>query len=356
MKKRKYILAFSSDGSDTMALAPMAFTDSGRTPPDEFLLIRYGDNEYTKGEERGKFTFGEADADEIISDFSQRGKDIVFDYEHQTLKGVEAPASGWIRSIAKGAEGLVVKVDWTDRARKFLEGREYRYHSPVLYFNKEGRPHRLHSAALTNHPALHGYPALVANDDKQNKEKAMNEHLKKIAELLGVAVVALADGKEDEKATAEAVKAKLGEMQAAQTAAQAEKAAVAELLQLHDCKTVEALGVKIAGMVPSGDKAALEMKLAKIEAEKAVAKAFTDGKLVEAQREWAVKLAEKDLAAFNDFAAKAPKVTPGKLDPKDLGNPPRSSDGAQAFTDAEMQVFKTLNLTDEQIEKIKKEK
>lgn len=184
----------------------------------------------------------------------------------------------------------------------------------------------------------------------------MNEYLKKIAAALGVTVVALADGKEDEKATADAVIAKLGEIQAAQTAAQAEKGAVSELLKLHDCETVEALGVKIAGMVPAGDKAALEAKIAKIEADKAVAKAFADGKLVEAQREWALKLAEKDLAAFNDFAAKAPKVVPGKLDQKDLGNPPKGIDDAQSFTDEQMTVFKRLNLTDDQIKKIKEGK
>lgn len=362
MNAHESILILDSGSADTLALVPVEFTDGAAqaapaAPPAEFLLVRYGKNDYTKGESRGQFAFDEASADRIIADFSERGKDVVVDYEHQTLSGNEAPAAGWISSLAKTAAGLVAKVGWTERAAGRLKGREYRYHSPVLHFDGD-RPYRLHSVALTNHPALHGYPALVATDGKTKTQevKHMNEHLKKIAEQLGVAVVALADGKEDEKATAEAVKAKLGEMQAAQTAAQAEKAAVAELLQLHDCKTVEALGVKIAGMVPSGDKAALEAKLAKIEAEKAVAKALTDGKLVEAQREWAVKLAEKDLAAFNDFAAKAPKITPGKLDPKDLGNPPKSSDGAQAFTDAEMQVFKTLNLTDEQVEKIKKEK
>ena len=112
----------------------------------------------------------------------------------------------------------------------------------------------------------------------------MNEHLKKIATMLGVTVVALADGKEDEKGTAEAVAAKLTGLQTAQTAAQAEKASVADLLKLHDCQTVEALGVKIAGMVPAVEKAELEKRLAKIEAEKAVAAArrlfdaWADGK------------------------------------------------------------------------------
>lgn len=182
----------------------------------------------------------------------------------------------------------------------------------------------------------------------------MNEHLKKIATMLGVTVVALADGKEDEKATAEAVVAKLNGQTAALLAAQA---ATADLLKLHDCKTTDELTLKIKGMVPAAEKSALEAKLAKIEAEKAVAKAFTDGKLVEAQREWATKLAEKDLAAFTDFAAKAPKIVPGLVDPALLGNPSKSTDGsAKSFTDAELKVFEKLNLSAAQIENIKKEK
>ncbi len=348
MEIRKDILALSSETADTLALAPVVFSDAGQTPPEEFLLIRYGDNDYTKGEERGKFAFGEADADEIISDFSQRGKDIVFDYEHQTLKGVEAPASGWIRSIAKGAEGLVAKVDWTERAKKFLSGREYRYHSPVLHF-KAGHPYRLHSVALTNHPALHGYPALVADDNKPNKqEETMNEHLKKIAAMLGVTVVALADGKEDEKATAEAAEAKVKALSDAGKNLQ-------DLLSLHDCKTAEELTLKIKGMVPAAEKQQLEEKLSGIEAEKVVAKAFSDGKLIEAQREWAVALAKKDLKAFSDYAEKAPKVAPGPAASVPAGTPPKTEEKL-VLTDDQVKVFKTLGLSEDQIKKIKEVK
>jgi phage I-like protein len=352
MDAYEHIMSFSSGPADTLALAPLDLTDGASAPPEEFLLIRYGENDYTKGEEEGRFAFGETDADAVLADFARRGKDGVIDYEHQTLKGSEAPAAGWITTLLKTAEGLVARVDWTARARERLQGREYRYHSPVLHF-REGRPYRLHSVALTNHPALHGYPALVADDDSNpnQEEKKMNEHLKKIAATLGVTIVALADGKEDEKATAAAVLARLEEQAKA-------AAATAELLKLHDCDGVEALGVKIAGMVPAAEKAALEGRLARIEAEKAVAKAFSDGKLVEAQRDWATKLAEKDLQAFNDYAAKAPVIVPGSADAAFAGAPPKNSDAAKAtsFSDKDMMVFKTLNLSDDQIARIKEGK
>lgn len=346
METHNNTLILSSDTADTLALAPVGFSDAGQTPPEEFLLIRYGDNDYTKGEERGKFAFGEADADEIIADFSKRGKDIVFDYEHQTLKGVEAPASGWVKSITKTTAGLVAKVDWTERAKKFLSGREYRYHSPVLHF-KAGHPYRLHSVALTNHPALHGYPALVADDNKPNKEDTMNEHLKRIATMLGVEVVALADGKEDEKATALAVEAKF-------KALSDEGKGLQELLALHDCKTAEELTLKIKGMVPVAEKQALEAKLAGIEAEKAVARAFSDGKLIEAQREWAITLAKKDLKAFTDYTEKAPKIAPGPASQVPAANPPKAEDKVE-FSDNQMKIFNQLGLSSEEVQTLKKE-
>lgn len=349
MEAHDHILALNSELADTLALSPIGFSDASATPPAEFLLIRYGDNEYTKGEEQGKFAFSEADADEILADFAKRGKDGVVDYEHQTLKGTEAPAAGWIKSLVKTDKGLRAVVDWTARAADRLSAREYRYHSPVLHI-RDGRPYRLHSVALTNHPALHGYPALVADDNTKPKEEPMNEHLKKIATKLGVAIVALADGKEDEKATAEAVLLKLGDVEK-------NGKALAELLALHDCKTADELTLKIKGMVPAAEKQALEVKLAKVAAEKAVAQAFSDGKLIEAQRDWAVRLAEKDLQAFTDFVAKAPKVSPGPVDASILGNPPKNSDGNPiGFSDAELKVFKALNLTDEQIKKHKEGK
>lgn len=119
MEAHDHILALNSELADTLALSPIGFSDASATPPSEFLLIRYGDNEYTKGEEQGKFAFSEADADEILADFAKRGKDGIIDYEHQTLKGTEAPAAGWIKSLVKTAAGLAAKVDWTAWQRKF---------------------------------------------------------------------------------------------------------------------------------------------------------------------------------------------------------------------------------------------
>ncbi len=109
MNRHSDMLALGDAAADTMALAPIGFSDGAQTPPEvppsEFLLVRYGDNDFTKGEEMGRFAFDEESADHVIADFAKRGKDVVVDYEHQTLSGNEAPAAGWIRALAKTAAG-----------------------------------------------------------------------------------------------------------------------------------------------------------------------------------------------------------------------------------------------------------
>jgi phage I-like protein len=96
----------------------------------------------------------------VIEDFRSRGVDLPIDYEHQSLKSADngrpAPAAGWITGLSYVAgRGLFADVRWTDAAAAHLIAGEYRYISPVFFFDPEtGAVTRLHSAALTNTPAL----------------------------------------------------------------------------------------------------------------------------------------------------------------------------------------------------------
>jgi phage I-like protein len=325
-----------------------------RTPPRSFLLVKYGKTAYTRGTERGEYEFAEADADKMLAEFAERNRDGVIDYEHQTLSGDKAPAAGWIERLEKTADGVVAHVRyWTDEATKLLKGGEYRYLSPVLTMSRR-RPMALHSVALTNHPATHGIPALVASDDEPDNDPANQEEqdtmesLKRIAELLGVAVVALADGKgPDETATMAAIEEKLKDLLTGQ-------AAVGEFLKLHDAKDLDTVTGKIKGMVPAADLTALNDRLAGIEADKAVAKAFADRKLVEAQRAWALAYARKDLQAFADFVTAAPVVAPGPA--AAAGVVANAPSQPVALTDDELKVYRNLGLSDDAIEQIRKDR
>lgn len=95
----------------------------------------------------------------LISYFDAKKLDRPADYEHQTLSGQQAPASGWIKKlIDKGADGLWAVVDWTERAWEYITNKEYRWISPVIFYDAidpesgERVEAMLHSIALTNDP------------------------------------------------------------------------------------------------------------------------------------------------------------------------------------------------------------
>ena len=180
--------------------------DTPRTPPETFLLLKFGRSVYTKDGKEGGFDFDAPAADALIAEFNSRSRDLVIDFEHSTLSGNEAPAAGWIDRLEKTAEGLAAHVKyWTDKAKEYLTQGEYRYFSPTLLFEHGGKtPAALHSVALTNHPALHGVDALVANDNqpKTRKDTTMDQELQDaIRKVLGDTALALTDA-DGEKAVA----------------------------------------------------------------------------------------------------------------------------------------------------------
>ena len=218
-----------------------------RTPPESFLLLKFGRRVYTKDGVEGSFDFDGSAADALTAEFNSRSRDLVIDFEHSTLSGNEAPAAGWIDRLEKTSKGLCAHVKyWTDKAKKYLSKGEYRYFSPTLLFTQGGRkPAALHSVALTNHPALHGVDALVANDtqlnpsdlsdksDKNRKDTTMDQELQDaIRKVLGDTALALtdADGEKNVAAKLSALAdelpvlrekaAKCDELQAARTEAE----------------------------------------------------------------------------------------------------------------------------------------
>ncbi len=58
-----------------------------RPLPEKFLLVKYGQNVYTKDGKEQSFDFSPDAADQVIAEFANRGRDLVIDYEHLTLAG-----------------------------------------------------------------------------------------------------------------------------------------------------------------------------------------------------------------------------------------------------------------------------
>jgi len=146
--------------------------------PAEFQLLPYGRIEI-EGEEDA--VLDEESMASVIANFERRGNDMVIDYEHQTLKDVEAPAAGWIkRLIDKGKQGLWVVVDWTEKGAQYLKNREYRYFSPVFWVSKEGRKLvEIENVALTNFPRVNNLRPIVAKMSREEAREAQERRSKK---------------------------------------------------------------------------------------------------------------------------------------------------------------------------------
>ncbi|MEQ1712580.1 MAG: phage protease, partial [Hyphomicrobium sp.] len=99
------------------------------------------------------------DPGRIVSD-SLAGGPLHVDYEHasevRAPQGEPAPAAGWIDKLETRDGGAIwAHVEWTPRARQMIADREYRFISPVFYFDKDSlRILSLVSVALTNKPNL----------------------------------------------------------------------------------------------------------------------------------------------------------------------------------------------------------
>lgn len=308
----------------------------------EIQLLPYGRVVTDKGE----FLVDEESIRMIIEAFNLRVNDMVVDYEHQTLKDMIAPAAGWISElIDRGKEGLWAKVKWTERAADLIRNDEYRYISPVISVRKsDGRVIAVHSAGLTNTPAIDGMAPLAAK--KTLKEEGIEmDFLKRLALKLGLAEDA--NEGDIEKAVDQAIE---GSKAGAKLVAHKD---VLGLLELPEGASLEEVKAKILSLKnPSGyvrveEFNALKQRLQMKERDELVAKALESGKVAPAQRAWAEEYALKDPAGFKAFLEVAPVVVPvGKeiAGSKD-GRKPEGIDEIQTM------VNKLLGISNEQFKK-----
>ena len=274
---------------------------------------------------KGEFDVDGESFSAMKAQIAQRGVDLVVDYEHQTLTGEQAPAAGWVKELFLDDGQIKARVEWTDRAKAYLENREYRYLSPVITVRKaDNKAMGLHSIALTNTPAIEHMEAIVNSLNFEGGQNTM-DFMKELAKLLGLGEDAT------EEQVKEALKACLEENKSLkESAAEAAKQQPPEDDKVVANKEVcELLGLK-AGAATADVAAAimalkggniggvnlveqvksLEAKLADRDAEEAVEMALKAGKITPAQREWAKGYALKNLDDFRGFVEKAPQVVP----------------------------------------------
>ncbi len=241
---------------------------TGEGVPARVLLAPWGDVESSNG----SFVVDDESARLALDAFDDHATDLPIDYEHQTLGGTyaapsgKAPAAGWVkRMFAETGIGLLAEIEWTEQAEELLASKEYRYLSPVAIIRKSDRKLvAIHSAALTNKPAIVGMQPIV-NREQSHHIAVQMAPLQELRKELCLS----------ENTDAEEVLAAAGR----------------RLTELRE-----------------------DSKMRRVQAR--VEEAACAGKLVEAQRAWAEALVAQEEELFDEWLRTAPVVVvPGATRP-----------------------------------------
>ena len=310
--------------------------------------------------QKGDFTVDDESFDLIRKQFKDRKLDLVIDYEHQTLSDVQAPAGGWIKDLYKGEDAIIAKVEWTARAAEYLKNKEYRYLSPVVMVREaDKKAVSLHSAALTNTPAIDGMFALANSIDIDNMNDVKEDtkmDLKKLAALLGLPETATEEdiekaikaAKAPDKDEGEGERKEDGDVKGAVPVA---NSVVLSLLGLKDDAKTEDVATAIMELKAgngNNEILALKEELEKRAADDLVQSALKEGKITAAQKEWAKAYALSDKEGFKTKKKKAPVVVPVKK--MDLKDAPEG--GSEAY---DTMILKNCGISQEDVKKYFKE-
>lgn len=272
----------------------------------------------------------------LIADIAALANPIVIDYEHQTIlsaeNGQKAPAAGWFTADGmewREGEGLFAKVEWTEAARLHIEAKEYRFISPVIFYDKKtGAVKKIINAALTNNAAIDGMEEVSARlTASLNQQETLSMDIEELLEQLrwffNLPTLATA-----EEILAEVKKA-ADKIKGAQPEAVAAAGFRVDSLVISLGTEVAALKSVVpdpAKYVPVDAMQALQAEVAALRNEKTtrevdgvVTAALTAGKLLPPQERWARDLGMKDLVALTAYldtaqpiAALASTQTEGK--------------------------------------------
>jgi phage I-like protein len=327
---------------------------SSSAPPQWVMLIPGG--EFSGRDGRGPFRL--ADPAHVIAATEALGltAGIPIDYDHATdfaaPKGRPAPAAGWIRELAERDGALWGRVEWTPHGAKAISSREYRYISPVFQYSPDGTVTRLLRAGLTNNPNLYltaiSARAAAVAAPRTEGSKVMDTLLQQLCEMLGLdddsspeealaAVRALSEGARDRNGEpaaqddAEGDDCADGGTDAMQAGADpARYVAVAQFQRVL------------------GELNQLRAERAGERAARAVDDAIKAGKLIPAQRQWAIAYCQADFEGFAAFAARQPAAFGAGFDSASvaLAVPPAAGAPA-ALTATETAICAQLGLSAE---------
>ena len=307
--------------------------------PEVFDILPLGQVHTRKGD-----FMVDAESYRLLKDqMADRALDIVVDYEHQTLSGVEAPAAGWIKELILTDHSIAARVEWTAAGAQRIRDREYRYCSPVVYAGgPANRACLLHSVALTNVPAIDGQFPIVNKNDFEMEDETNMEFLKQLAALLKLPETAT------EEDVTKALKALTDAPPPAEPVVCKTIAGLLDVDAAADAATVSAKIMALknpANFVPAADYLVLKAKLDAQESAGLVEQALQAGKITPAQKDWANAYVLSDKAGFEKFVSLAPAVVP-------MGQTQLPPPGKQGAADADqLLICKNLGVSADDLKK-----
>lgn len=268
------------------------------------------------------------------------GGALPIDFDHRSIGpqgAADSRAAGWITAMEVEGDRVLASVEWTEDGRRAIEGRSYRFLSPVFKTWPDGRVALIEGAGLVNNPALPQLRQLASKDEHMDP-------IEQIAGLLGMdagapdkiveRVEALCETETQLASITEAAGV-TGDDAVTQVCARLSTASEADPAKYVPLATFTELQTQFAS---------LQGEIAGDKAEAALQKAREAGKLTPALESWAASFAAKDLDGFETWAASAPVVV--NLSGRRLaGRPaPRQTD---ALDSTERQVASMMGLSDE---------
>jgi phage I-like protein len=325
----KLIPSFVIDTAGAPASAP-AQGEGAAAAPEWIELLPAG--VFYGRDGRGPFRLDDPAAVIASTTALQMNAGLPIDYDHATdfgaPEGRPAPAAGWIRELEVRGGAVWGRVEWTARAANSIVAREYRYVSPVFQFEpKDGVVTRLLRAGLTNNPNLH-LTAIAASrtaaTNNETKDEQMEFPTQELRELLSL----------DSDATVADVVAKVRELRAAGDAASSQSTST----HAHDPAHYVAIAEFERALTELN---ALKAERSRERAAHTVEEAIRAGKIVPAQREWAIAYCAADTRGFQAFAAKQPSILGENLG---LSGEPPADRRAGGLDAAELAICAQLGL------------
>lgn len=282
-------------------------------------------------------------AERVIAAFRSQRNPAAIDYEHQLLNaeqnGQPAPAAGWINDLEwREGQGLFGQVQWTERARAYIQAGEYRFFSPVFSFHpKTGELQQLLMGALTNHPAIDGMQELNAR--AAARFQSIYEETETMNPLLAavIAALGLAETSTEDQAVA-ACKTLKAKADGAESEIAALKGRVADPARFVSIETFDQVKTELV---------ALKTQVTQNEVTALIEAGLADGRLLPVQQKWATDLGNRNVAALKGYLDTAQPIAALKAS-QTTGQKPASDNGPATLTESELAVCKQLGLTAEQ--------